>query len=59
MTEDSQRTEDSRRPQKKEAKKPYSKPAFRFERVTESAAFCCGRMQRPCQRSTKSMLLVQ
>jgi len=59
MTEDLQRTEDSQRPQKKEAKKPYIKPAFRFERVSESAAFCCGKMPRPWQRSTKTMLLVQ
>jgi hypothetical protein len=59
MTEDSQRTEDSQEPPKKQVKKPYIKPAFRFERVSESVAFCCGRMPRPCQRSTKKMLLVQ
>lgn len=30
--------------QKKEAKKPYVKPAFRFERVFETQALSCGKV---------------
>jgi len=31
--------------QKNTAKKPYTKPAFRFERVFETAALSCGKNQ--------------
>lgn len=36
--------EDKRRTQKKQAKKPYSKPAFRFEQVFETQALSCGKI---------------
>ena len=29
---------------KKQAKKPYAKPAFRFERVFETQALSCGKI---------------
>lgn len=35
--------EGKRRTQKKQAKKPYTKPAFRFERVFETQALSCGK----------------
>ena len=37
--------EDKRLIQKKQAKKPYTKPAFRFERVFETTALSCGKVQ--------------
>jgi hypothetical protein len=36
--------EQSRIPQK-QPKKPYTKPAFRFERVFETAALSCGKTE--------------
>jgi len=30
--------------QKKQSKKPYTKPSFRFERVFETQALSCGKM---------------
>jgi len=36
--------EDKRRTQKKQAKKPYTKPGFRFERVFETQALSCGKI---------------
>jgi hypothetical protein len=36
--------EDKRRTQKKQTKKPYAKPAFRFERVFETQALSCGKI---------------
>ena len=36
--------EDKRRTQKKQVKKPYTKPAFRFERVFETQALSCGKV---------------
>jgi hypothetical protein len=36
--------EDKRRTQKQQAKKTYSKPAFRFERVFETQALSCGKV---------------
>ena len=37
--------EDKQRTHKKQAKKPYIKPAFRFERVFETQALSCGKIQ--------------
>jgi len=37
--------EDKRLIQKKQPKKPYTKPAFRFERVFETQALSCGKLQ--------------
>ncbi len=37
--------EGKRRTQKKQSKKPYTKPAFRFERVFETQALSCGKVQ--------------
>jgi hypothetical protein len=37
--------EDKRRAQKKQSKKPYTKPAFRFERVFETQALSCLKVQ--------------
>ena len=39
------KAEGKRRAQKKQSKKPYTKPAFRFERVFETQALSCGKMQ--------------
>jgi len=36
--------EDKQRTQKKKGKKPYTKPAFRFERVFETSALSCGKV---------------
>ncbi|MGA3091223.1 MAG: hypothetical protein ABSD75_21655 [Terriglobales bacterium] len=36
--------EDKRLAQKKETKKPYVKPAFRFETVFETQALSCGKI---------------
>jgi len=36
--------EEQRLIQKKQAKKPYTKPAFRFERVFETQALSCGKI---------------
>jgi len=41
----------------KKSKKPYSKPAFRFERVFETSALACGKVshtQHGCGRRGKS-----
>lgn len=35
---------DKRGTQKKQAKKPYTKPTFRFERVFETQALSCGKI---------------
>jgi len=41
------KTQDQNRPspRKTAAKKPYIKPSFRFERVFETRALSCGKMQ--------------
>jgi hypothetical protein len=36
--------EDKQPTQKKQAKKPYARPAFRFERVFETSALSCGKV---------------
>jgi hypothetical protein len=36
--------EEKRRTQEKRTKKPYTKPAFRFERVFETQALSCGKI---------------
>jgi hypothetical protein len=36
--------EDKQQTQKKPAKKPYTKPSFRFERVFETSALSCGKV---------------
>jgi hypothetical protein len=45
-TEDSQRTGDSQRTQRKQSRKPYIKPAFRFELMSETSRLSCGKMRR-------------
>lgn len=40
-----------------EAKQPYQKPAFRYERVFETRALSCGKVsttQAQCNHNTKS-----
>lgn len=39
-----QRTQDEEWAQKKQAKKPYTRPAFRFERDCETSALICKKM---------------
>jgi len=42
---------------RKEAKKPYQKPSFRFERVFETMALACGKIsitQKHCHFNRKS-----
>ena len=49
--------EDKRRTQRKQAKKPYAKPAFRFERVFETQALSCGKAHShsgQCKTNPKS-----
>jgi hypothetical protein len=49
--------EEKRPPQKKQAKKPYTKPAFRFERVFETQALSCGKVHShgtPCKLNPKT-----
>jgi hypothetical protein len=49
--------EDKRRTQRKQAKKPYAKPAFRFERVFETQALSCGKVHshgNPCKLNPKA-----
>jgi hypothetical protein len=36
--------ENKRPTQEKQSKKPYTKPAFRFERVFETQALSCGKI---------------
>jgi hypothetical protein len=43
--------EEKRPTQKKQAKKPYTKPAFRFERVFETQALSCGKVSSSNQCS--------
>jgi hypothetical protein len=43
--------EDERQPPKKQTKKPYTKPAFRFERVFETQALSCGKVSSSNQCS--------
>ena len=48
---------DKRRTQKKQTKKPYDKPAFRFERVFETQALSCGKIggtSTQCKLSRKT-----
>ena len=45
MAKGNREPEDERPIQKERAKKPYSKPAFRFERVFETTALRCGKIQ--------------
>jgi hypothetical protein len=44
--------EDKQRTQEKPAKKPYTKPAFRSERVFETSALGCGKVD-PTQTQCK------
>jgi hypothetical protein len=37
---------DKRQTDKQQKRKPYSKPAFRFERVFETQALSCGKIGR-------------
>jgi hypothetical protein len=49
--------EDERVVQKKQTKKPYTKPAFRFERVFETQALSCGKVHShlsPCKTNPKN-----
>jgi hypothetical protein len=48
--------EDKRLSQKKPARKPYVKPAFRFERVFETQALSCGKIstQNQCHINRKT-----
>ena len=49
--------EDERVVQKKQTKKPYTKPAFRFERVFETQALSCGKVHShgtPCKLNPKT-----
>jgi hypothetical protein len=48
--------EDKRRPREGQTKKPYTKPAFRFERVFETQALSCGKTnttQAQCHHNRK------
>jgi len=42
MANDNAEPEDKQPIRKEQAKKPYIKPVFRFERVFETAALSCG-----------------
>lgn len=51
-----QHSEDSTRGEKKTRRKPYTKPAFKYERVFETTALSCGKMtsaQLQCKLNTK------
>ena len=51
-----QETQDNERPQAV-AKKPYQKPAFRYEQVFETMALACGKVnatQSQCRFNQKS-----
>ena len=53
----SARPEDEPLFQKKQTKKSYTKPAFRFERVFETQALSCGKVQShsgPCKTNPKA-----
>jgi hypothetical protein len=47
---------DKQQPQKKQVKKPYTKPAFRFEHVFETQALSCGKLdtQTQCHLNRKT-----
>jgi hypothetical protein len=45
MTADNRNSPKPRETVETVAKKPYTKPAFRFERVFETRALSCGKMQ--------------
>jgi hypothetical protein len=45
MANGNTKPEDKRRIQQEQAKKPYIKPAFRFERVFETSALSCGKTE--------------
>jgi hypothetical protein len=45
MANENPEPEDKRQIQKEQAKKPYVKPAFRFERVFVTSALTCGKVQ--------------
>jgi hypothetical protein len=51
-------SEDQRLFQKKPSKKPYTKPAFRLERVFETQALSCGKIlggtQQQCRTNRKT-----
>jgi hypothetical protein len=44
MVNDNAEPEDEQPIRKEQAKKPYIKPAFRFERVFETTALSCGKV---------------
>ena len=49
--------QDKRPAQKNQTKKPYTKPAFRFERVFETQALSCGKVsptQSHCRLNRKT-----
>lgn len=57
-TRDQSQREPSETPsaEQSQQKKPYKKPAFRFERVFETAALTCGKVsatQSSCMRNRK------
>jgi hypothetical protein len=47
--------EEKRRPEPAQARKPYAKPAFRYERVFETQALTCGKTggESQCHRNKK------
>jgi hypothetical protein len=49
--------EEKRRPEPAQARKPYAKPAFRYERVFETQALSCGKIDvvsGSCHRNRKT-----
>jgi hypothetical protein len=49
--------EKKRRSEPAQARKPYAKPAFRYERVFETQALSCGKIEAtsgPCHRNRKT-----
>jgi hypothetical protein len=51
------KTEEAKlRPEPTQARKPYTKPAFRYERVFETQALSCGKIggESQCHRNKKT-----
>ncbi len=46
MTQNKQDPENKSEDETNKAKKPYQKPAFRFERVFETMALACGKIRQ-------------
>jgi len=54
---DSLEPKEKRHTQEKRTKKPYARPAFRFERVFETQALSCGKIHShgtPCKLNPKT-----